>query len=136
MDWLKKTAEDLVRSTIVVLNRAYPDVADEDKGYTYHRTFLHMGYLYSNLREAIQFENGPEIIRMWRYWLLHLLGGGKYNYSCEAVNLLANLDADWTENIAYIHTNHRTVNTSGKPGHGKPIDQLVEHYYLYFVTRK
>ena len=96
----------------------------------YHRTLLHMGFIYVNLRESIQYENGEEIIRMWRFWFLHLLGGHKVNYSTEAANLLANLAADWAPKTAYIHKHYRTVNVSGKPGHGKPIDQLVEHYNL------
>ena len=110
-------------------NPPFPEEAS-DEVYTYHRALLHMGFLYCNLREAVRYENGPEIIRMWRYWLPHFLGGHKYNYANEAANLLANVEADWTPATTFIHTHFRTVNMAGKPGHGKPIDQFIEHYNL------
>ena len=49
------------------------------------------------------------------------------NYATEALNLLTNLAAKHT---VYIATHNRTVNTQGKYGHGKPIDQMLEHYNL------
>ena len=127
--WLRETARDIFDSTIAIKNPTFPEV-DEDEVYTYHRAFLHMGFLYCNLRDCIRYEDGPQIITMWRYWLLHLLRGHKVNYAHEAANLLANLEADWPPEIAFIHTHCRTVNVAGKPGHGKPVDQLIEHYNL------
>ena len=62
----------------------------------------------------------------WEDHLLHL----EVNYANEAANLLANLKADWTPEIAFIHTHCRRVNCAGKPGHGKAIYHLVEHYNL------
>ncbi|XP_062501053.1 uncharacterized protein LOC134178235 isoform X1 [Corticium candelabrum] len=129
-DWLRKNAEEILSKTIAIKDVQYPDTDDEDEIYMYHRTLLRMGYLYTNLRQAIRYENGPEIIRMWRTFLLYFLGAGKSNYASEAANLLANLAADWPTRVAYIHTHHRTVNTAGKAGHGKPVDQLIEHYNL------
>ena len=58
------------------------------------------------------------------------MGTKCHNYATEALNLVANLKADFPKHIAYIATHNRTVNISGKPGHGKPIDQMVEHYNL------
>ena len=52
------------------------------------------------------------------------------NYATEALNLLCNLAATFPRHIAYIVTHNRTVNTQGKDGHGKPIDQMLEHYNL------
>ncbi len=36
-------------------------------------------------------------------------------------------NTDRTLNMALTH---RTVNLHGKPGYGKPIDQMIEHYNL------
>lgn len=127
--WLQRTSGDIFDKTIRVRDPPI-NPGDDDVVYAYHRAILNMGYLYVNLREAIRWENGPEIIKMWRYWLPHFLGGGKTNYAAEAANLLANLMVDWPPDIRHIHTHHRTVNTAGKGGHGKPIDQLVEHFNL------
>ena len=44
------------------------------------------------------------------------------------IHLCINLTDDWPKQSAKFHTFFRTVNTIGKPGHGKPIDQLEEHY--------
>lgn len=59
------------------------------------------------------------------------IGSGGYHNSwpldAEAVNLIANMIADYPKHIAYID---RTVNTKGIPGHGKPVDQMIEHYNL------
>ena len=91
---------------------------------------MHAAFLYHDLRQAIRFEDGEHIVRHWKYWLPYFLGTGRKNYSCEAANLLCNLQADFPQHIAYIVMNNRTVNTTGIYGHGKPIDQMVEHYNL------
>ena len=99
----------------------------EDPVYLLHRTFLHLGYLYIDLREASKWESGPQIICHWKLWLPRFLATKCKNYASE---LLSNLTATFPKHIAYIITHNQTVNTTGKPGHGKPIDQLMEHYNL------
>ena len=63
-------------------------------------------------------------------WLLFFLASRRRNYSVEAANLLANLKADCSKWMAHIATYNRTINSTGIPGHGKPIDQTVEHHNL------
>ena len=101
-----------------------------DHAHTLHSHFVHYAYLYVDLREAIQWENGPVIVQHWKWWIPLFLGTGCKNYAQEAVHLTSNLTARYPKHTAYIATNNRTVNTTGKPGHGKPIDQLIEHYNL------
>ena len=36
----------------------------------------------------------------------------------EAVNMIANMMADFPKHVAYLATHNRTINTEGKPGHG------------------
>ena len=102
----------------------------EDPIYSMHRSFLYTGFLYQDRREAVRYEEGSHIITQWKLWLPLFLGTKCYNYATEAVHLLANLKADYPQHIAYIITHNRTVNIDGRPGHGKPIDQMVEHYNL------
>lgn len=109
-DWLRSTAEHLVVETL--------------------RTFLHMAFLYVDLRMAIRYENGPQIIRHWKMWLPRFMGTGCNNYAVESIHLLAKLSATFPKHIAYIATHNRTVNYERKPGRGKPIDQMNEHYNL------
>ncbi len=119
LQWLQSTAERLVAKTLM------PSASNGDHLFSRHRAFLHTAYLYVDLRDAIRYENGPDIVRQWKIWLPRFVGTGKKNYATEAVNLLANLLADFPKHIAYIISNNRTVNTHGKIGHRKPVD---EHY--------
>ena len=54
------------------------------------------------------------------------VGTGRKNYAAEAVYLTVNLIASFPKHISYIAVHNRTVNMSGIPGHGKPVDQ-IEH---------
>ena len=90
-----------------------------------HHSFLYTEFLYMDLREAIRYEESAHIIRLWKLWLPLFLGCKCHNYATEAVNLLANLKADFPKNIAYLATHNRTVNRGGRAGCGKPIDQMV-----------
>ena len=124
LQWLKKKTQEIVRETI-------NPIKSSDPVYAKHRTFLHLAFLYVDLRRAIRWENGPHIIMHWKLWLPRFIGTGCNNYSTEAFNLIVHLTADFPKHISYIIATHnRTVNTTGKPGRGKPIDQLMEHYVL------
>ena len=123
MQWLQQTATNLVDKTVVLTEST-------DKVLQFSRSFMHAAFLYYDLRQAIRFEDGKHIIRHWKLWLPYFLGTGRKNYSREAANLICNLQADFPKHIAYIATHNRTVNTTGKPGCGKPLDQMVEHYNL------
>ena len=123
VEWLKAKAKFIVQETI------HP-IESSDPVYSKHRAFLHLAFLYIDLRCAIRWEDGPHILRHWKLWLPRFIGTGCKNYATEAVNLIANINADFPKHIAYIATHNRTVNTTGKNGRGKPIDQLMEHYVL------
>ena len=123
LQWLEYTAESLLPNTLM-------PATSKDHIYHLHRAFLHMGFLYMDLRNAIQYEDGPHIIRHWKWWLPRFVGTGCKNYASESVYLLANLAANFPKHIAYIAMHNRAVNMEGKPGRGKPIDQLIEHYNL------
>ena len=122
-EWLEQTAETLVSATVM------PSTST-DPVHNLHRSFLHLSFLYVDLREAIRWENGPHVIRHWKLWIPRFLATGCKNYASEAVHLIANLTAIYPKHISYIITHNRTVNTRGKAGHGKPIDQHLEHYNL------
>jgi hypothetical protein len=120
LQWLQATAERLL---------PVPATAS-DPVYAMHRFFLHTSFQYVDLRNAIRHENGPHIMRLWKLWLPRLIGTGRENYATKCVYMIANLCADLPRYLAYIAIHNRTVNMEGKPGRGKPIDQMVEHYNL------
>lgn len=121
--WLRSTAEKLSAESLKA--GGY-----DDPVYCLHRTFLHMAFLYADLRNAIRWQNGPNIITHWKLWLPRFIATGCRNYASESVHLITNLCSDFPAHIAYIATHNRTVNTEGIPGRGKPLDQMVEHYNL------
>lgn len=121
--WLKSKAEQLVKEILM------PQTAS-DSVHMFHKSFLHHAFLYVDLREAIRWEDGPQIVRHWKWWIPRFIGTGKKNYAAEALNLIANITADFPKHLAYLAVHNRTVNTGGRPGHRKPVDQLMEHYNL------
>ena len=72
------------------------------------------------------------------------LDTAKKKYAKEAALLICKLKADFPRHIAYIATHNRTVKMTGKPGHGKPMDQLMQlvsaiannHYKHTFPSTK
>ena len=69
-------------------------------------------------------------MRHWKLWLPRLVDAGWKNYAVEAANLIGNITVHFPRHIAYIVTHNHTVNMDGRPGHGKPLDQLIKYYNL------
>ena len=124
------TKKWLYEKSLEIVTKCIVRATSTDPSYNLHRLFLHHAYLYVDLREAIRWENGPAIVQHWKWWIPFFLATGCKNYACEAVYHITNLTATFPKHIVYIATHNRTFNTSGKPGRGKPIDQLNEHYNL------
>ena len=122
--WLHETALRLWSDTLAPTKSDDPVLA-------FHHSFLHIAFLYVDLCNAIRWENGPHIITHWKLWLPRFITTGCKNYAIESVHLLTSLYADLPRHLAYIAKHNRTVNVDGKPGRGKPIDQMTEHYILY-----
>ena len=60
--WLQETADKLVNCTLMPVDSI-------DPMYKMHRSFLHHAFLCVDLREAIRWENGPQVVRHWKFWL-------------------------------------------------------------------
>ena len=83
--WLQETAESLIEKTLVA------DTTSGDSVYKMHWGFLHLGFLYLDLQNAIHWENGPQIIHTGNFgYLVSLVQGER----TESINLVAKLDAD------------------------------------------
>ena len=67
MQWLKQTAEAVVAQTLC-------PASSDDSVYYFHKSFLHLAFLYNDLRLAIRWEDGPHVIRYWKLWIPHFLG--------------------------------------------------------------
>ena len=124
MQWL----ED--KSTVIVHQTLCAPSQSADPIYSSHRSLLHLVFMYADLRQAIRWEDGPHIIRHWKWWLPRFLATGRKNYAKEAANLIINISSRFPKHISFITMHNRTVNVDGRKGHGKPIDQMMEHYNL------
>ena len=123
LEWLQQTATAIMLCTLAPTQSV-------DVTYAFHRWFMRGCFLYVDLRDAIRYEDGDQVIRLWKHWLVYFLGNKRKNYATEAMNLLCNLKCDFPSHVAYIVTHNRAVNMSGKEGRAKPLDQLIEHYNL------
>ena len=122
LQWLEQTAQAVTKKIL------YPSICQSEDGiYNLHQSFLHM---YCDLPNAIRFEEGEHIICHWTWWIPQFFATGCKNYALEAANHIVNVIAWFPKHISYIAVHNRTVNMDGKWGHGKPIDQAMEHYNL------
>ena len=101
------------------------DAGECDSEYSDHRSLLHAGLLYRDLRHAVRYEDEPAIIMHWKWWLPYFLATARKNYSREAANMLASLKSNFSAAVAFVVTHNRTVNVSGMAGKGKAIDQAI-----------
>ena len=122
-NWLKTLSKSIVKKRIMPSDT-------NDQIHALHKSFLHSAFMYVDLRKAICDDEGEQIIRHWKHWLVLFLGTNRKYYATEALNLLYNLASTFPRHIAYIVTHNRTVNTTGKIHYGKPLDQILEHYNL------
>ena len=76
--WLHETAKMLVTNTVM-------PHASADPVFSLHRSFLHNAFLYVDRREAIQWDNGPQVVPHWKYWLVRFLACGCTNYAKEFI---------------------------------------------------
>ena len=91
LECLEKTALAITKEVL------YPSSCSSDDGiYSLHRSFIHMAFLYSDLRTTIRFEDGVHIIRHWQWWIPQFLATGCKNYALEAANHLVNIIARFT----------------------------------------
>lgn len=67
-EWLEQETSSFIKEVISVPTDATLDEADHINNF--HRSFIHDAMLYTDLRNAIRYDDGPRIILYWRWWLL------------------------------------------------------------------
>lgn len=72
-EWLESLAQSIVR------NRIMPCDTLSDPILAMHRSFLYCAFLYMDLRQAIRDEEGDQIVRHWKYWLILFLATNRKN---------------------------------------------------------
>ena len=75
-------------ATYYSMNESLKLIKLDDPVYSLHRSFLHIAFLYVDLK------NGPQIIIHWKLWLPRFIATGYKSYAVESMHLLANLYTD------------------------------------------
>ena len=65
-EWLYEKAEEVVCKCLMP-----PQTPIDDPVNSIHHTLLHVSFMYLDLREAIRWEDGPDIISHWKWWMPH-----------------------------------------------------------------
>ena len=109
-----------------IVSKTMLPVESDDLVHALHRLILHATFLYTDLREAIRYEDGNQVLRQWRFRLIYFLGNNRlWKLSpCSAIFMPI------FHSILHTLLLNRFVNTTGKEGHGKPLDMIVKHYNL------
>ena len=66
LEWLQQTATAIMLRTLAPTQSA-------DVAYAFHRWFMRGCFLYVDLRDAIRYEDGDQVIRLWKHWLVYFL---------------------------------------------------------------
>ena len=128
LEWLETATESLVAHTHYPVNISVPllfmhsiDPFSTWLSYTLTYVMQFTGKMVQKLLDTVRCGYHAQF-----------LGEGFNNYGDLAENFIANLSPDFSKHHSCIHaaTNNCTVKMQSKPGHGKPIDQLIEHYFL------
>lgn len=98
-----------------------------DGVFNYASAILNDGLLLLELRDAIREDDGPRVVRCWKFMLLHWRHAKHTKYSLEALHLIAAINATATERIPYELVWCRFINTRGVPGGNILVDLYMEH---------
>lgn len=124
LQWLEKTAEMIVAQTFFPVPYSYRSCLQPAQGFPTYSISLCRLEECNSLGRWPSYHTALEVVasHTGRHWMQELCSG-----SCPFV---ANVTSRFPRHIAYIVTHNRTVNMDGRPGHGKPMDQMMEHYNL------
>lgn len=97
-----------------------------DSIYEYTRALLWHGITTLSRRDAIQENDGPRIIRHWKYDIIQFARLHHHKYFKMALNLLTSVQGGSSKRLAHQLTWCRTVNPKGQPRQNIPVDLQME----------
>ena len=103
--------------------QASSDGKDEDKAFIYATDFLSYGLLYFEFSDSIR-EDGPRILRCWRYLTLVFKEAQRKNYAIEGLN---QYHFFFSPRQKEQLMSSRCINVHGIPGRNIAADLHLEH---------
>lgn len=71
-EWLEALAQSIVRQRMMPCDTS-------DQILAMHKCFLYCAFMYVDLHQAIRYEDGSQIVRYWKHWLVLFLGMNRKN---------------------------------------------------------
>ena len=103
-----------------------------DGVFDYACSIIGFGLLARNFSDATHEGDGERLIRCWKFFMLHFKADGRTKYAVEAFNLLAQVNATLTPQMAHRLVWNRTCNPKGGEGKNVPLDLHNEHLNCVF----
>lgn len=98
----------------------------------YACSVIGFGLLARNFSDATHEGDGERLIRCWKFFMLHFKADGRTKYAVEAFNLLTQVKATLTPQMAHRLVWNRTCNPKGGEGKNVPLDLHNEHLNRVF----
>lgn len=96
-----------------------------------HANYFHMAYS-RNFQDATDNGDGKRTCRLWKFLMLHFKTNGRTKYALEAFNLIAQINALLSPQLAHQLMWNRTCNTKRGQGKNKELDLHNEHINRVF----
>jgi len=103
-----------------------------DGVFEYACSVVGFGLLARNFSDATHEGDGERLIRCWKFFMLHFKADGRTKYAVEAFNLLAQVKATLTPQMAHRLVWNRTCNPKGGEGKNVQLDLHNEHLNRVF----
>ena len=99
----------------------------DDHTFNYSCNLMKMALLERNFQDAVHEMDGPRLLRLWKFKMLHFKAAGRTKYALEALLFQADQLALLSPWDAYRQLWNRSFNLRGGIGKNIPLDLMVEH---------
>ena len=103
------------------------NTTSHDGVFEYACAVIGFGLMARNFSDAIHEGDGERLLRCWKFFVLHFKEDSRTKYAIEAFNLVGQVNATLTPQMAHKLTWNRTCNIRGGEGNNLPLDLQNEH---------
>ena len=100
---------------------------NDDHVFNYSCNFMKMALLERNFQDSVCEMDGPRLLRIWKFKMLHFKEAGRTKYALEAFLFQADQLALLSPWDAYRQLWNRTFSLHGGFGRNIPLDLMLEH---------
>ena len=131
LDLASRIVEKYTVVSQAFMNIQVQECGDGDGVYNYACTMCHLASLVMEFTDAWAEGDGEQVVRCWRFFLLHFYSGGRTKYALEALLLQFQIFC-YYPTLSHQVIHGRFVNSKGGLGHNIPCDLYNEHVNRIF----